>query len=61
MNAEQIFRMIARRFLGQLINRGINAGIDQASGGDRKQARQAKQTAKRARQALRITRRMGRF
>ena len=61
MNAEQIFRMIGRRLLGQLINRGINAGIDHASKGDRTQARQAKQTTRRARQAMRITRRIGRF
>ncbi len=61
MNAEQLIRMIGRRLLGQLINRGINAGIDKASGGDRKQARQAKQATRRARQAMRIGRRLGKF
>jgi hypothetical protein len=61
MNAEQLIRMIGRRLLGQLINRGINAGIDKASGGDRKQARQAKQATRRARQAMRIGRRFGKF
>lgn len=61
MNAEQIIRMIGRRLLGRLINKGINAGIDRASGGDRTKARQTKQTTRRARQALRIGRRFGKF
>ena len=61
MNADQIFRLFGRRLLNQLLNRGHRAGIDRASGGDRDQARQMKQTAKRARQAMRITRRIGRF
>jgi hypothetical protein len=60
MNAEQLIRLIGRRFLGQLINRGINAGIDRTAA-NRKQAQQAKQTTRRARQAMRALRRFGRF
>lgn len=63
-----IVDLILRRVLGTFINRGINAGIDRASSGgksrndmtpeERKRARAARQTAKRARQAARLTRRM---
>ena len=61
MNAEYLIRMIGRRFLGQLINRGINSGIDKASGGNRQQARQGKQATTRVRQAMRLGRRFGKF
>ena len=57
MNLEYIFRLIGRRLLGQLINRGLNT----ATKGNRQQTRQAKQTSKRARQAMRLTRKFGRF
>ncbi|WP_102110077.1 hypothetical protein [Oceaniglobus roseus] len=63
----QLVNMIVRMFL----NKGINAGIDRMSGGrkptrdmtpeERAQARAGRQNAKRAKQALRVVRRIGRF
>ncbi|MBP9182043.1 MAG: hypothetical protein KBF78_02835 [Fuscovulum sp.] len=62
----QILNMVFRKFL----NRGINAGIDHLSRrgkppaemtpAERQQAQQARDLAKRARQAARLTRRLGR-
>jgi hypothetical protein len=60
---QQLFRMF--------LNRGINAGIDKAAGSgkshkdmtpeERAAAKAARETAKRARQAIRMGRRIGRF
>ena len=58
-----------RSIMNRLTNRGINKGIDyvarRGSGGkatpaNQKQARMARDAVKRARQAARITRRLGR-
>jgi hypothetical protein len=64
----KIVDFLMRRVLGQLVNRGVKAGIDHAAGGgkpkaemtqaERRQARQARQAVKRARQAARMSRRM---
>jgi hypothetical protein len=70
MNANQIINMVMRMLGRRLINGGINKGIDLAAGRgkpaaemtpeEHAQATQARQLAKRARQAARITRRLGR-
>lgn len=67
MQLDRILRMI----LGRVMNRGINAGIRHATNRgrdpqdmtpeERSRARDGRETAKRARQAMKITRRMGRF
>ncbi|KPP87306.1 MAG: hypothetical protein HLUCCA08_05080 [Rhodobacteraceae bacterium HLUCCA08] len=67
MQLDRILRMI----LGRVLNRGINAGIRHVANRgqdprdmtpeDRARAREGQQNAKRARQAMRITRRMGKF
>lgn len=71
MNANQIINMIFRMFL----RRGINQGINRMAGGgaaggrshkdmtpeERAQAKAGRENAKRAQQALRVGRRIGRF
>jgi hypothetical protein len=63
-----LVNFILRRVIGQLVNRGINAGINHAAGrgkpraemtkAERQQAGADKENLKRARQAARIARRM---
>ncbi|OYX44260.1 MAG: hypothetical protein B7Z02_05750 [Rhodobacterales bacterium 32-67-9] len=70
MKLNQIVDMIVRTVMRRVINLGINKGIDYASrrgqqkpgagGGDHSQSRDARALAKRARQAAKITRRLGR-
>ncbi len=70
MNLNQLVNMVIRTVTRRLINMGINKGIDYASrkgkpragaaGGDRGQSKDARAVAKRARQAAKITRRLGR-
>ena len=67
---DRLIQMILNRLLGRLINKGINTGInhfarggkpaDQMTPVEREQARDAQQTAKRARQAANLARRLGR-
>ena len=63
---DRILNMIIRRFVGQLVNRGIRTGVERvarASAGDdtpEQQAR-ARRTADQAQQAIRLARRVGRF
>jgi hypothetical protein len=68
MTLDGLMRMVMRRLFGRLLNRGIDRGIDMVSGGskgaggartpaDRAHARQARDLAKRARKAARLTRR----
>lgn len=71
MNANRLINMVIRQITRRLVNLGINKGIDLASKrgrkdadlteADRDQARDAKEMAKRARQAQRATKRIGRF
>ena len=76
MNANGLINMVIRIVMRQVIGRGINAGIDMATrrrseGGapgqgeaapqDRRQAAEGRETARRAKQAMRVTRRIGRF
>lgn len=68
MNIERLITMILRQATRRLVHRGVDAGIDLAAGRGRKtdemtpeerqRAAEAKQMAKRARQAARLTRRM---
>lgn len=70
MNAQQLISMIVNIVTRRLISLGFNKGIDfaarrgkpkeQMSASDRKQAKDAREIAKRARQAAKITRRLGR-
>jgi hypothetical protein len=70
MDLNQIINMITRMFVRKAVNKGINKGIDFAarrgkspaamSAADHKQANSARDIAKRARKAARITRRLGR-
>ncbi|MFV2033763.1 MAG: hypothetical protein ACC631_01400 [Halocynthiibacter sp.] len=71
MNFQRIINLIIRQVMRRLVNRGISKGIDMTAGRgkpaaemtpeERKLAADAKQTAKRVRQARRATRRIGRF
>lgn len=71
MNANRIISMIIRLFVRKIMSRGIDAGLDYASGRgkkpedmtkeERKQAQAGKETAKRARQATKLSRRIGRM
>lgn len=68
MNVNTLVNMIIRTVIRQLVNRGIRGGMGRggaddapASEADRDQARRAKTTAKNARQAMRVTRRINRF
>lgn len=70
MNMQQLINMVIRTVTRRLINLGINKGMDvvarkgkpkgHITAGDRKQAQDARALAKRARQAAKITRRLGR-
>lgn len=77
MNANQLINMVTRMVMRRLINGGINAGINAASKSQKKQATpepgpwgakeqpKAKTApqfdAKRAKQAMRVSRRIDRF
>lgn len=70
MNLNQLLNMAINMVMRRLVNTGITKGIDlaarrgkpkaQMTAEDHNQASAARQTAKRARQAARITRRLGR-
>lgn len=70
MDVQRLINMIVNTVTRRLINLGINKGMDFASRKgkrkdqmtvvDRKQAKDAREIAKRARQAAKITRRLGR-
>lgn len=64
MTLEGLFRMVMRRLFGRLVNRGIDmvSGSGKGARGagspaDRARTRQARELAKRARKAARLTRR----
>ena len=71
MNANQIINMVMRLFLRKAINKGIDAGFGMAARrkgqgesdpeAARMQEQAGRDNAKRAKQAMRVTRRMGRF
>jgi hypothetical protein len=62
---DRILNMVIRRVMGPLINRGMNAGIDRVTRGREdatpEQQAQARTTAKRTKEAMRLARRIGRF
>ncbi|MGO4853215.1 hypothetical protein [Phaeovulum sp. W22_SRMD_FR3] len=70
MNANQIFNLFMRFFGRKLLNQGISKGVQLAAGkgkpahqmtpAERKQAQVGREAIKRARQAARVTRRLGR-
>jgi hypothetical protein len=70
MNTNQIFNLFMRFFGRKLMNQGISKGVQMAAGkgkpahemtaAERKQAQVGREAIKRARQAARITRRLGR-
>lgn len=71
MNINQLINMFMRIFTRKIMNRGIDAGFDYASGRgksredmtpqEKAQARQAKQSARKAKQGAKLIRRIGRF
>jgi hypothetical protein len=70
MNANQIISMLTRMFFRKFMNRGIDAGVKYATRGkpesttpeeDRERTKSARETGKRARQAAKLMRRMGRM
>ncbi|MGR3343836.1 MAG: hypothetical protein ACU0DI_11520 [Paracoccaceae bacterium] len=73
MNVNQIINMVMRIIMRRILGRGIDAGIKMATrrGGSkqdhdlapeqREPARMAQKTARKARQADKLTRRMGRL
>lgn len=70
MNIERLVTMVINTVTRRLINLGINKGIgavsrkgkpaDKRTAADKTQSQTARETAKRARQAAKITRRLGR-
>ncbi|MFN3294747.1 MAG: hypothetical protein ACK4S2_12015 [Gemmobacter sp.] len=70
MNFDQIVNTISRIFLRRAVNWGLNKGIDTVAGkgkpkgqmteAERHLANKGRETAKMARKAARITRRLGR-
>lgn len=68
MNIEQLINMILRRATRRLVNRGVDAGIDYAARRgrpdevltpeERRNAKAARQAARRAKQGAKIVRRM---
>jgi hypothetical protein len=70
MDVQRLISMLGRMFLRKAMTKGLNAGIDlvarkgkapaDMTPADHDQARKARDLAKRARQAARITRRLGR-
>ncbi|MGR3703105.1 MAG: hypothetical protein ACU0A4_13550 [Paracoccaceae bacterium] len=68
MNANQLINMILKIFLRKAVNGGINAGMRKMSGGKGAgssgapmDATQGKQAVRKARQAARAARRMGKM
>jgi hypothetical protein len=71
MNVNQLVNMVIRMVLRRGLNRGINAGIgrmagkgkrpDQMTPEERRQAQATKQQTIRAKQALRVGRKFGKF
>jgi len=73
MNADRLISMVIRQVMRRVIGRGITAGIKAVSGGKSSQPGKkrndpqgrpvpgAAQDTKRARQAMRAARRLGRF
>lgn len=66
MNLNQLVNMVINTVVRRLVSLGINRGVDhvsrkgEAKGVDHGQSRAARDLAKRARQAAKITRRLGR-
>ncbi|WP_138424004.1 hypothetical protein [Maritimibacter alexandrii] len=68
MNIERMITMVVRMVLGRLVHKGVDAGIDYASrrgkpqgemtAEDRQRAKAANQTARRAKQASKLVRRI---
>lgn len=71
MNFNQIINMVVRIVMRRIVGRGVNAGIDIAArkmgkSGDNpetsaRQGAEGRDMAKRAKQSMKITRRMGKF
>lgn len=69
MNANQIINMVVRMVVRRVLRSGMNAGMDAVGKrmgkgkGDAPEGEvpNSAETAKRAKQAMRVTRRMGRF
>jgi hypothetical protein len=62
---DRILNMLIRRVIGRMISRGADAGIARATRGRAdatpEQQAQARQSAQRSKQALKLARRIGRF
>jgi hypothetical protein len=62
---DRILNMVIRRVIGRLVGRGVDAGINRMTRGREdttpEQQAQTRKTSKRARQGLRMARRIGRF
>ena len=71
MNANQIINMIMRIFIRKAVNKSISAGIGRVAGRgkapskmtgqERNHAKSGKETVKRARQGMKMARRIGRL
>lgn len=67
MRVERLITMILRRFMGPLINAGIDRTVgkgkppEEMTPEERQQAKQARQTTKQTKQMARLGRRIGRF
>ncbi|MEP2530631.1 hypothetical protein [Shimia sp.] len=69
MNVNQLINMITRMFIRKAMNHGVKAGVNALSSSDnagrskprQKQGGGAPQNTKRAKQAMRVARRVGKF
>ncbi len=70
MNANGLINMVMRLVMRKFLSRGIDAGFDRFAGkggktanpeAARRNEKQGRETARRAKQAMRVTRRIGRF
>lgn len=69
MNIERLFGMVVRQVMRRLVTKGVNAGIDLATkrrgapgaSDDREQKAAGRESVRRAQQAIRLGRKIGRF
>ena len=64
MNANALINMVTRMFVRKIVGRGVDAGINAMAGRGKPQqdmSKEEKAQAKRAKQAMRVTRRVTKF
>lgn len=61
MNASQMINMVIRLVMRRVVGRGINAGIERATRGNKDHGPDGQKTVRNARKTMKLGRRMGRF